>query len=224
MSKRCSLTLRERESMMLVLSHLRVRSSHTLLSSISTLLLAVACTPLSAQGGGTDKPVAQPAAPMQSEPATASATVAGGTIDIHYNTPHLRGRHLGGPEIVPYGQVWRTGANPATTIITSVPLVFGTLLVPAGTHTIYTLPSADQWLLIINNETGQWGTEYKPEMDLGRIPMQAKPMSSPQEVMSLSFENTTSNSTELHIRWETTDRYVTITAPAMDPAMTKKRK
>jgi hypothetical protein len=150
---------------------------------------------------------------MPSPPATATITVAGGTIDIHYNTPHLRGRHLGGPEIVPYGKVWRTGANPATTLITSVPLKFGNLLVPAGNHTVYTLPTADQWQLIVNNETGQWGTEYKPEMDLGRIPMKAKAMTAPQEVMSISFENTTANSTELHVRWETTDRYVTITKP-----------
>jgi len=152
-------------------------------------------------------------APLPSPAATASVTVAGGTIDIHYNTPHLRGRHLGGPEIVPYGKVWRTGANPATTIITSVPLKFGNLLVPAGTHTIYSLPTAGVWQLIVNNETGQWGTEYKPEMDLGRIPMKSKPMTAPQEVMSLSFESTTTNSTELHIRWETTDRYVTISKP-----------
>jgi hypothetical protein len=156
---------------------------------------------------------AQGDAAMPSPPATATVTVAGGTIDIHYNTPHLRGRHVGGPEIVPYDKVWRTGANPATTLITSVPLKFGDLLVPAGTHTIYTLPTATDWKLIVNNETGQWGTEYKPEMDLGRVAMKAKSMSSPQEVMSLTFENTSADSTELHVRWDTTDRYVVITKP-----------
>lgn len=177
--------------------------------------------PVNAQMAGMAP--AQPGAPPASEAATASVTVGGGTIDIHYSTPHMRGRKIMGG-LVPYGQVWRTGANPATTLITSVPLVFGTLLVPAGTHTIYSLPSAGEWQLIINNETGQWGTEYKPEMDLGRIPMKAKPMTAPQEVMSISFEHTTANSTELHVRWETTDRYVTIMAPAMDPAMTQKVK
>jgi hypothetical protein len=185
---------------------------------VSTGLLALASLPLNAQ---TAPPAA---AAMPSPPASANVTVAGGTIDIHYNTPHLRGRHVGGPEIVPYGKVWRTGANPATTLITSAPLVFGTLLVPAGTHTIYSLPTADSWQLIINKETGQWGTEYKPEMDLGRIPMQTKPMTASQEVMSLSFENTTANSTELHIRWDTTDRYITITAPNVDPKMTQEMK
>jgi len=149
---------------------------------------------------------------MPSPPATASVTIAGGTIDIRYNTPQMRGRKIMGG-LVPYGKVWRTGANPATTLITSVPLKFGALLVPAGTHTIYTLPSADTWQLIINNQTGQWGLTYNQTMDLGRIPMLARPMAAPQEGMSLSFENTTPTSTELHIRWETTDRYVVITAP-----------
>jgi hypothetical protein len=162
---------------------------------------------------GAQSANATAAAPPVSEDATASVTVAGGTIDIRYNTPHLRGRHVGGPQIVPYGQVWRTGANPATTLITSVPLKFGDLLVPAGTHTIFSLPTVDQWLLILNNQTGQWGLTYNQSMDLGRIPMKAKPMATPQEVMSLSFENTTANSTELHIRWDTTDRYVTIAKP-----------
>ena len=160
-----------------------------------------------------NKAGAQAQQTMPSPPATASVTVAGGTIDIHYNTPHLRGRHLGGPEIVPYNQVWRTGANAATTLITSVPLKFGDLLVPAGTHTIYTLPNKDGWQLILNNQTGQWGTEYHQEQDLGRVPMQSKPLATPQEVMSISFENTKPNSTELHVRWENTDEYVTITKP-----------
>lgn len=180
------------------------------LCSLAVALLMCCGTAARAQGG-MEMPE-KPGAPLLSEPATASVTVAGGTIDIHYNTPHMRGRKIMG-ELVPYGKVWRTGANPATTIITSVPLKFGTLLVPAGTHTLYTLPSADTWQLIINNQTGQWGTVYKPEMDLGRVPMKAAPMSKPQEVMSISFEHTTPNSTQLHVRWETTDRYVTITKP-----------
>jgi Protein of unknown function (DUF2911) len=204
--------LEERESSMkLALPQLRSTPSRAICAIVSTAVLAVACMPLNAQMAGMAP--AQPGAPMPSPPATATVTVGGGTIDIHYNTPHLRGRHVGGPEIVPYGQVWRTGANPATTLITSVPLKFGDLLVPAGTHTIYTWPTATEWKLIINNETGQWGTEYKPEMDLGRVVMKAKPMSAAQEVMSITFENKTANSTEMHVRWDTTDRYVVITKP-----------
>ncbi|MGA1982861.1 MAG: DUF2911 domain-containing protein [Acidobacteriaceae bacterium] len=193
-------------------ANLRCHSYRSLCAILSTALLSTVLN-------------AQPAAPpLPSPPATASVTVAGGTIDIHYNTPHMRGRKIMGecpssqtsapcPFLVPYGKVWRTGANPATTLMTSVPLKFGNLLVPAGTHTIYSLPSPDVWQLIINNQTGQWGLTYNQDQDLGRIPMKAKPMTAPQEVMSLTFENTTANSTELHIRWETTDRYVIITKP-----------
>ena len=202
------------------LLNLRCRPTRSLWAMLAVALLAVACASLSAQMGGMNMPPAQPGAPLPSPPATASVTVAGGTIDIHYNTPHMRGRKIMG-ELVPYGKVWRTGANPATTLITSVPLTFGTLLVPAGTHTIYTLPSADTWLLIINNQTGQWGLTYDQAQDLGRTPMMAKPMTTPQEVMSISFENTTKISTEMHIRWETTDRYVVIRAAQVDPQMTK---
>ena len=195
---------------------MRLHPSHPRIPSIrlfaSIALLAVATTGLTAQMGGAPMGGGQPPAAMPSPPATANVTVAGGSITIKYNTPQMRGRKIMGG-LVPYGKVWRTGANPATTLITTVPLKFGTLLVPAGTHTIYTLPSADTWQLIINNQTGQWGLTYNQSMDLGRIPMLAKPMAAPQEGMSLSFENTTATSTELHMRWETTDRYVVITAP-----------
>jgi hypothetical protein len=188
-------------------SYPRIPSFRLLAVLASVALLAFASTALTAQMGG-----AQPAAALPSPAATANVTIAGGTIDIRYNSPQMKGRKIMGG-LVPYGKVWRTGANPATTLITSVPLKFGTLLVPAGTHTLYSLPSADAWQLIVNNQTGQWGLTYTESMDLGRIPMLAKPMAAPQEGMSLSFENTTAKSTELHMRWETTDRYVVITAP-----------
>jgi hypothetical protein len=181
--------------------------------ALSAGILLTTAAPLPAQmgemqnGGAAQNPQAMP-----SPPATAHVTVTGGTIDVKYSTPKMRGRKIMGA-LVPYGQVWRTGANPATTIITSVPLKFGTLTVPAGTHTLYTLPNESGWQLIINNQTGQWGTEYHQEQDLGRVPMQSKKLSSPQEVMSISFENTKPNSTEMHVRWENTDEYVTITKP-----------
>ena len=176
-----------------------------------TLLLATAtlaapmfgCAQADRMKPASDKPLASPAA-------TASATLGDAKINITYNAPSIRGRKIMGG-VVPYGRVWRTGANPATTITTSADLHFGDLLVPAGKHTIYSYPSEEKWLLIINKQTGQWGTEYNINEDLGRVPMLAKPVSSPQEVMSITFENTTATSTELHIRWETTDRFVKIT-------------
>jgi hypothetical protein len=148
--------------------------------------------------------------PMPSPPATAQVSLNGKQVTIKYNAPSMRGRKVVGG-LVPYGEVWRTGANPATTLVTATNLKIGTLEVPAGTYTIYTLPSASQWLLIVNKQTGQWGTEYHQEQDLGRTPMQGKTLSAPQEVMSISFENTKGNTTQLHVKWETTDEYVTVT-------------
>ena len=153
---------------------------------------------------GDGKPLLSPAAKTE-------ASIDGAKITITYNSPAMRGRTIMGG-LVPYGQVWRTGANPATTLITTANLKIGTLDVPAGTYTLYTLPSASQWLLIVNKQTGQWGTVYKQDMDLGRTPMQGKTLSAPQEKMSISFENTRGNTTQLHIKWETTDEYVTVKA------------
>jgi hypothetical protein len=152
-----------------------------------------------------DKPLASPAQHAQVNFAPSPAA-----IDISYNSPSIRGRKIIGG-LVPYGKVWRTGANPATTLVTTTPIHIGTLAVPAGTYTLYTLPGEQQWLLIVNKQIGQWGTEYHPDQDLGRIPMKSVPMSSSQELMSITFEHTTPTSTQLHIRWETTDRYVPVT-------------
>ena len=175
----------------------------TLLLAATVGMPALGCSQMDSMKSDAKKPLPSP-------PATASASIGGSKVNIAYNSPSMRGRKIMGG-LVPYGQVWRTGANPATTLTTSSDLHFGDLLVPAGTHTIYTLPGEDKWLLIINKQTGQWGTEYSMGQDLGRVPMMSKPVSSPQEVMSITFENTTPASTELHVRWETTDRFVKIT-------------
>lgn len=149
---------------------------------------------------------------MPSPPAVAMVKLDGAAVTVKYNAPSMRGRKIVG-ELVPYGKVWRTGANPATTLITAAHLKIGNLDVPAGTYTIYTLPSqSDAWMLIVNKQTGQWGTEYHQEQDLGRTAMTGNPLASPQEVMSISFENTKGKTTELHVKWEKTDEYVTVTA------------
>lgn len=182
---------------------LRKAACTLLLAATSLAVPMLALAQMDSMKPSSNKPLASPAA-------TASASLGDAKINIAYNSPSMRGRKIMGA-LVPYGKVWRTGANPATTLTTSANLHFGDLLVPAGTHTIYSYPSEKQWLLIINKQTGQWGTEYSINEDLGRIPMMAKPVSSPQEMMSITFENTTATSTELHIRWETTDRFVKIT-------------
>ncbi len=150
---------------------------------------------------------------LASPAATADVTLSGKAVSIHYNAPSIRCRTIMG-DLVPYGKVWRTGANPATSFKTGTDLTLGTLHVPAGEYTLYTMPAAPgtPWQLIVSKETGQWGTEYHPEKDLGRTPMHAGTLASPQEVMSLSFEKTAGNKTQLHIRWEKVDEWVKVKA------------
>jgi hypothetical protein len=134
------------------------------------------------------------------------------TVTIYYSAPSIFCRKIFG-DVVPYGKEWRTGANPSTTIVSEIPLKIGTLDVPAGTHTLYTLPAepGKPWLLIVNNETGQWGTVYHQDKDLGRTPMAASDLPSPQEVFSITFEKK-DTATELHIRWDKLDESVPVSA------------
>jgi hypothetical protein len=148
-------------------------------------------------------------APLASPPAVATATLGSTTLTVNYNAPSMRCRKIFGG-LVPFGKEWRTGANPATTLVTTGDLMIGDLKVPAGTYTLFTLPSEGTWHFIVSKKTGEWGIPYPAGFDLGRIPMKGAKLSAPQEAMSISFEKTTSTSTQLHIRWETTDEWVTI--------------
>jgi hypothetical protein len=155
----------------------------------------------------------QNAKPLASPAAMAEVTLDGKKIVVHYNSPRMRGRKIMGG-LVPYDKVWRTGANPATSFVTETDLKIGDLSVTAGKYTLYTLPAAPgtPWHLILNKQTGQWGTVYNEGQDLGRTPMHSAKLPSAQEDMSISFEHTTKNSTELHVKWETTDEWVKIEA------------
>ena len=150
---------------------------------------------------------------LASPAATADVSLGGKAVSIHYNAPSVRCRTIMGG-VVPYGQVWRTGANPATSFVTATDLTIGTLHVPAGKYTLYTLPAAPgtPWQLIVNKETGQWGTVYHEAQDLGRTPMHAAVLPTSQEVMSLSFEKTTGAATQLHVKWEKSDEWVEVKA------------
>ncbi len=148
---------------------------------------------------------------LASPPAKAEVTVGGAAITIDYSQPSMRGREIFGG-LVPYGHVWRTGANPATSIKTSGDLKIGDLTVPAGSYTLYTLPEASGWKLIINKQTGQWGTVYNEPQDLGRTAMTVGSNASPVETMVIDFEKTMGHSTELHIKWAGVDASVKVTA------------
>ena len=101
---------------------------------------------------------------------TARATVAGAQLLVDYGRPSKRGRTIFGG-VIPYNTVWRTGANAATTFVTDHDITLGGTRVPAGTYTLFSLPTADAWTLIISKKTKEWGTDYDPTADLARIPM-----------------------------------------------------
>jgi len=137
-------------------------------------------------------------------------TIDGANLSIVYGRPYLKGRAVG-KEVAPFGKVWRTGADEATTFTTDKPLKFGTLAVPAGTYTLYTLPAEKDWHLIINKQTGQWGTQYAQDQDLGRVPMTVGATSAPVEQLTISVDDTPGGGT-LRIEWGTRRATVPFTA------------
>jgi hypothetical protein len=103
---------------------------------------------------------------------TVTSALGAASITLTYGRPRKRGREILGT-VVPYDQVWRTGANAATAVTTTHDLVLGGASIPAGSYTLWTRPSRDGVDLIVNRETGQWGTSYDPSKDLVRVPMRA---------------------------------------------------
>ena len=124
-------------------------------------------------------------------------------IWVDYGRPSMRGRKIMGG-LVPYGRVWRTGANAATTLVTDVDLDLGGTRVPRGTYTLYTIPTSRGWTLIVNRQTGQWGTEYDPSRDLVRIPMQTTTLRQPVEQFTIALERGRAGAGMLVLSWENT--------------------
>ena len=127
----------------------------------------------------------------------------GKTVTIQYSRPSMRGRKIFGG-LVPYDQVWRTGANAATSLQTDVDLTIGGANVPAGSYTLYTLPGMNSWKLIINKQTGQWGTEYSEGQDLARVDMKVSQKNAGMETFTISLDKTSANSAVLKLDWENT--------------------
>ena len=139
-----------------------------------------------------------------SPPAQAQCKLPDGkTITVDYSSPRAKGRKIFGG-LVPYGEVWRTGANEATTFVTDANLTVGKLAIPAGSYTLFTIPNPDKWTLIVNKKTGEWGIPYKYEADeLGRVDMKVSATSGPVENFTIAFDQA-SNTCQLTLSWEST--------------------
>ena len=142
--------------------------------------------------------------------ARTTGVVGGATISLDHGTPSKRGRAIWGA-LVPFGAVWRTGANAATHFETDRDLVFGsgadTLAVPAGRYTLFSVPERAGGWLIINRETGQAGTAHDPTKDLGRVRLAALSLSVPVETFTIKAE-TDAGVNLLRLQWDDYERVV----------------
>jgi len=139
-----------------------------------------------------------------SPPATAKCELAGGkSITVDYSSPRAKGRKVFGG-IVPFGEVWRAGANEATTFVANTDLMVGGKHVPAGSYTLFAIPNQDKWTLIISKKTGEWGIPYPgADGDLARVDMKVSPTSAPVENFTIAFDKSGKGCT-LRMEWENT--------------------
>ena len=104
--------------------------------------------------------------------------------------------------LVPYGAVWRTGANAATQLSNSAPIAIAGVDMAPGTYTVWTLPSPDGVQLIINKQHGQWGTRYNPQMDLVRVALQTETLDAPVDTFTIRIAPGTASTGTLFIEWD----------------------
>jgi hypothetical protein len=146
-----------------------------------------------------------------SPPASAQCKFSDGkTVKIDYSSPRAKGRKIFGG-IVPWGEIWRTGANESTTFVADANVMVGGKAVPAGNYTIFTVPKADAWSLVISKKTGEWGTDYPGETeDLVRVPMSVSKTAAPVENFLIAFDQAGGKCT-LRMEWENTRASVDVT-------------
>ncbi len=153
---------------------------------------------------------AQQKPPRPSPAAQASCDLGGGaSITVDYSSPRAKGRKIYGG-LVPYGEVWRAGANEATTFVTSADLTVGGKTVPAGKYTLFAIPDKDKWTLVISKKTGEWGTPYPgAENDFARIDMKPSTLPAAVENFTIAFDHSASGCT-MRLDWETTSASIAI--------------
>ncbi|MCS6807907.1 MAG: DUF2911 domain-containing protein [Bacteroidota bacterium] len=138
-----------------------------------------------------------------SPPATATTTFNGVTVTVNYSQPAKKGREIFG-KLVPYGEVWRTGANEATTITLSRDAMINGKALKAGTYALFTIPNKSQWTIIINSDAQQWGAyNYNQAKDILRTDVPVATLKEPVERFTINFEQS-KNGSILVMMWDTT--------------------
>jgi hypothetical protein len=144
------------------------------------------------------------AAQVASPRANAGCKYADGkTITVNYSSPRMRGRKIFG-DLVPFGEVWRAGADDATSFVPNVDLAVGGRGVPAGKYTVFILPTLAKWTLIISKQFGEFGIPYPgAQYDFARMEMKVSKLSAPLENFTISFDQAGASCT-MNLEWETT--------------------
>lgn len=133
---------------------------------------------------------------------TARGSIGNAAFSVDYSRPLARGRVLLG-DVLPFDYVWRTGANAATQFSTSAPITLAGMRLPAGTYTLWTIPREKGADLIVNKQTGQWGTEHHESFDLGTAAMGTQTVSAPVERFTISVLPVDAHHGTLVLEWGT---------------------
>jgi hypothetical protein len=140
---------------------------------------------------------------------SARASISGATVVVDYGRPSKRGRRVFGG-IVPFNRVWRTGANRATHLMIDRTLRFGEAQLPPGSYTLWTIPAESGWTLVVNNQTGQWGTDHDPRFDRFRVPMRVTALPESVERFTIVVEPAGAGGV-IRLRWDTVEASVPFT-------------
>jgi hypothetical protein len=136
---------------------------------------------------------------------TVSTSLGGKTLTITYGRPYLKGRQVFGHDLVPFGQVWRLGADEATKLTTDTDITINDLKVPKGSYSLFTIPAKDHWTLIVDKKADQWGAfSYDPAQDLGRTQLSIEPLANPVEQFTISLKPASAGAVSLSFAWEKT--------------------
>jgi len=133
--------------------------------------------------------IAQPAHPRKSPISLSAVSVDGTYMKVVYGAPYINERDIFGG-LVPYGQVWRTGANESTEITFTSDVVFGGAEVKAGTYSVFSVPGEGEWQIILNNDLGMWGHyTYKEASDLVRVKGAVSSLDEAVDPMRIQLKN-----------------------------------
>lgn len=142
-----------------------------------------------------------PELPAQSPKARAEQRVGVTDFSVDYSSPAVKGRPIWGT-LVPFDQVWRTGANAATKLTASREFTFGDKKVPAGSYGIFTIPGKASWTVILSSKAEGGGLQYDPKADVARITVKPDALTAPRERLTFIFADTTDDATKLDLEWE----------------------